>query len=481
MSDQVTTTSKFNVFIWTTYDIANTIFSMGIVSMTVLQYGTILGMLNGFDYSLSFFLASLAVSLSTLIVAVTIPVMGTVADNNGKGKPGTILFGSLAILFTGIVFLFNNIFIALFLFIGANIFYQWGNLFYDTMIPRISQDKDTGWVSAVGVALGYFGSFFAVILNLGAAAIFGEAVSLPDDIGTIPVSQYETILGAKSEWIGHLDEMWWLCALGFFLIALPFLITKERQGENRLADVGFRSLVGSTIHETIDTAKEVWHNKDMRWFVIGWFFTVDVVQTVINIMKPAAVLGFGMSETEATILLLVGVVFAVLLTGIAGPIADRKGPKFLAMIVSGIWLISLAIPIFAASFDETVNVELPIFLSFLPNFTIFLMAVLVGFGMGSIWVVQRTMTIELAPPEKVGQYFGFSKLAGKGSSAIGMLLFGGVISLFASAQGFGSNALAYKIGIGLLLALFFIGFLFFTRVKSHHKEFLAGKRAPYED
>ena len=57
MSDQAT--SKLNVFIWSSYDIANTIFSMGIVSMTVLQYGTILGMLNGFDYTLSFFLSSL--------------------------------------------------------------------------------------------------------------------------------------------------------------------------------------------------------------------------------------------------------------------------------------------------------------------------------------------------------------------------------------------------------------------------------------
>jgi UMF1 family MFS transporter len=452
---------------------------MGIVSMTVLQYGTLLGMLNGFDYGLSYFLASIAVAISTLIVAITIPVMGTIADNNGKGKPGTVLFGSLTILFTGIVFLFNNIFIALFCFIVANIFYQWGNLFYDTMIPRISQDSDKGWVSAIGVALGYFGSFFAVIFNFAAIAFFGEAVSLPDDIGTRDPSQYENILGPKPEWIGHLDEMWWLCALGFLLIAIPFLLTKERAGKNRLAEVGLRALLGSAIGETVETAKEVWRYKDMRWFVLGWFFTVDVVQTVINIMKPAAVYGFGMDETLATILLLVGVVFAVLLTGFAGPIADKKGPKFLAKVVGIVWLVALAIPIFAESFDK--DVELPYFLSFLPNVTIFLMAILLGFGMGAIWVVQRTMTIELAPQEKVGQYFGFSKLAGKGSSAFGILIFGGVISIFASAQGFGSNALAYKVGILVLFILFLIGFSFFMLIKDRHKEYMEGKRAPYVD
>ncbi len=449
--------------------------------MTILQYGTLLGMQNGMDYGFSYFLATVAISLSTLIVAITIPVMGTVADNNGKGKPGTVLFGSLTILFTGIVFLFNNIFIALFCFIIANIFYQWGNLFYDTMIPRICQDKDTGRVSAVGVALGYFGSFFAVIFNFAAIEFFGEAVTLPDNIGTINPSNYESVgvLGPKSGWIGHLNEMWLLCALGFLLMAIPFVLTRERAGKNIIAEKGLRFLIRSALSETVETAKEVWRNEDMRWFVVGWFFAVDVVQTVINIMKPAAVNGFGMSEGTATILLLVGVVFAVLLTGIAGPIADRKGPKFLAKIVCIVWIIALAIPIFVDSFST--DVELPFLLSFLPNYSIFLMAILAGFGMGSIWVVQRTMTIELAPPEKIGQYFGFSKLAGKGSSAIGMLIFGSVISFFASAQGFGSNALAYKIGIFVLLVLFIIGFSFFLRVKDHHKEFLEGKRAPYDE
>jgi len=478
MNQQVTQTSKINVLAWTTYDIANTIFSMGIVSMTVLQYITLLGMSSGYDYGLSYFIASIAVALSTLIVAITIPVIGTIADNNGKGKPGTILFGSLTILFTGMVFLFENLFLAVFLFIAANIFYQWGNLFYDTMIPRICQEKDNGWVSAFGVALGYFGSFFAVIFNFAAIAMFGQAADLPNDIGTINPANYETAIGMpKADWLGHLGPMWLICALGFLLMALPFLLTKEAAGKNRIREEGLRKLLRTAVSETIETGREIWNYKDMRWFVIGWFFTVDVVQTIINIMKPAAVDGFGMAEGDATILLLVGVIFAVALTGIAGPIVDRKGPKFLMGVVSVTWLTALTIPLLAGSFDPTV--ELPFFLSILPNYSLYFMAILVGFGMGSIWVVQRTMTIELAPEGKVGRYFGFSKLAGKGSSAIGMILFGGVISIFSSVAG--SLALAYKIGIGLLLVLFLIGVFFFTRVKSHHKEYLEGKRAPYDD
>ncbi|MFX0208425.1 MAG: hypothetical protein ACFFDT_20750 [Candidatus Hodarchaeota archaeon] len=61
MNAQISNTSKINILMWTTYDIANTVFSMGIVSMTVLQYGTLLEMFNGFDYGFSYFLASIAV------------------------------------------------------------------------------------------------------------------------------------------------------------------------------------------------------------------------------------------------------------------------------------------------------------------------------------------------------------------------------------------------------------------------------------
>lgn len=58
-------------------------------------------------------------------------------------------------------------------------------MLYDTMIPRICEDKDKSWVSAVGVALVYFVSFFAVIFNFAAIALFTEAADLLDNIGTI--------------------------------------------------------------------------------------------------------------------------------------------------------------------------------------------------------------------------------------------------------------------------------------------------------
>ena len=74
--------------------------------------------------------------------------------------------------------------------------------------------------------------------------------------------------------------------------------------------------------------------------------TGDVVNTVIAIMKKAAVEGFAMDEGKATLLLLAGVVAAIFLTGISGPLCDKKGPKITFKWIGIMWIITLLIPLF---------------------------------------------------------------------------------------------------------------------------------------
>jgi UMF1 family MFS transporter len=116
------------------------------------------------------------------------------------------------------------------------------------------------------------------------------------------------------------------------------------------------------------------------------------------------------------------------------------------------------------------------FTSVLPNFTLYIMAVMIGFAMGATWVAGRQMVIELAPPDDVGQYFGFNRLAGKGTSAIGILVFGAVISLFSEIY---SLAYTYKIAIAAMALIYLCGFALIMLVRDWHEEFVSGRRAPY--
>ncbi|MFW9917023.1 MAG: MFS transporter [Candidatus Thorarchaeota archaeon] len=455
--------SPRNIALWTTYDIANTIFSMGIVSVTILRFVQLQGMKEGLSYSVANFLGHAAVAASNIIVALLMPILGAVADTSGKRKPWTVLFGALTILLTGMVFLLSNVYLAIALFILANITYQGGNLFYDAMIPYICASDEVGKVSAVGVALGYFGSFLALGLWFLALGLFGDPTEIETARDMVDLGTYGGIELNALLW------MWPLCALGFLVIMVPFFWTRERRSrEERSAIEALRT----SLQELLDTAKKIRRDRDMLLYTLGWLLCVDVVNTVIAEMLKVAHEGFGMDETEGTILLFIGVASATGLTYFIGPVCDRNGPKFAFKMVCTTWFLGLLIAILA----EPVEGNVTWFTSVLPNFTLYIMAVMVGFAMGATWVAGRQMVIELAPPDDVGQYFGFNRLAGKGTSAIGILVFGAVISVFSEIY---SLAYTYKIAIAAMALIYLCGFALIMLVRDWHEEFVSGRRAPY--
>ncbi|RLI69694.1 MAG: hypothetical protein DRO63_00280, partial [Candidatus Gerdarchaeota archaeon] len=79
----------------------------------------------------------------------------------------------------------------------------------------------------------------------------------------------------------------------------------------------------------------------------------------------------------------------------------------------------------------------------------------------------RAMVTELAPKEKFGEYFGFSKLSGKVSASIGPLVWSGVFLLYEfiashfwayhtqyKAYGYAMLATGLIMGAGLLIIAF---------------------------
>ncbi|MHA2364353.1 MAG: MFS transporter [Candidatus Hodarchaeales archaeon] len=448
--------SRSNTMAWTMYDIANTVFSMGIISLTLIHYGEILGMKNGLEFGTAHFLASLSVTISTLIVAIFMPMFGAFADSAGRRKPFVIVMGALCILFTGFIFLFEDLFIALTLFIFANITYQWGNLFYDAMIPNISPPEMTGRISSFGIALGYAGSFVAILLNLLASSegFFGE----PTESKALELLSP----GDASIELGHLRYMFALCAITFFILAIPFIFVKERTTPSKK---GIREVFSESINELKDTTRKVIKYPDMLLFIIGWFIISDAVNTVITYMKDVGIHGLQFSEGEATVLLAIGVIGAIVLTYPLGPIADKYGPKVTFYLVGTGWILSTLIFVLA----DVV----------LPKETVYIAAVVIGMCMGGTWVVQRQMVIDLAPPDDVAQYFAFSKFTGKLSAAVGPMLFSGILN-------FGLNVLdwdkpdSYRLAVFSLVIFFILGFIVFTRITNYHDRYLNGERAPYD-
>ena len=80
--------------------------------------------------------------------------------------------------------------------------------------------------------------------------------------------------------------------------------------------------------------------------------------------------------------------------------------------------------------------------------------------MGGVWVVSRTIIVELSPKEKVGEFFGLYGLAGKMASIVGPLIWGSVVWMLQDTQ-----TLKYRASIGSLLLITVITIILFNKLK----------------
>ena len=107
---------------------------------------------------------STAISLSMLAVALSVPVFGAISDNTGKRQGPLTVLTLLCVICTALLGEADNLWMGLFLFAIANYCYQSALVFYNGMIPYVSQGTHIGLVSGYGVALGYFGSIAGMLM-----------------------------------------------------------------------------------------------------------------------------------------------------------------------------------------------------------------------------------------------------------------------------------------------------------------------------
>ncbi|MDF2609276.1 MAG: hypothetical protein K0R92_750 [Lachnospiraceae bacterium] len=150
---------------WILYDIGNSAFILMVATMIPIYFDYLAGNANisSVDY-LAYW--GYAASISTLFVAVIGPIFGTFADNKNHKKP--IFMVSIAIGAIGCAMLgFIQSWLAfLIVYVIAKIGYNSSLIFYDSMLPDITEENRMDQVSSLGYAWGYIGSVIPFILSL---------------------------------------------------------------------------------------------------------------------------------------------------------------------------------------------------------------------------------------------------------------------------------------------------------------------------
>jgi UMF1 family MFS transporter len=384
---------------WGSFDFAMSSFSGIIVTFVFPIYFRNVIVTNGHGDSIW----GITLSISMLMVAISTPLLGAMADVLRNKKAFLGIFTSVTIACTILLYFMGPgmVVIAATLFVVANIGYEGGTVFYDAFLPEITTPETFGRVSGIGYACGYFGSLMILVVNM---------------------PFFETA-----------PKFTFLVTAAFYsLFALPiFLIVPEQRRNSHLS---FPTIVRRGFTQLRTTVGHIRQYKDVTRFLTAFFIYNDALLTVILFAGIFAnqTLHFGM--TQLAIWFGMIQIIAVIGSILFGRFADKRGPKLTIMITLCIW-----IAVVTGAYFTTTALEF------------YVVGAVAGICLGSSQASSRAFMALLTPPEHAAEFFGFyDGFCGKASAVIGPIVFGVLSDLFGSQRP-AIWALAVFFIVGLIL------------------------------
>jgi UMF1 family MFS transporter len=399
---------------WVLYDLANTIFSMGVVSLYFSLF-----VQEAVGVAAADRVYGLITSVSMGLIFVISPLLGSMTDRAARRMP--FLVWSTIICCVGTAWLARGPFaVSVVLFVIANAAYQAGLQFYDALLPEVSSEENRGRISGIGVGVGYLGSYLAV----GAGFL-------------VPANAHATLF--------------LVIAISFLVFALPcFLFVPERGNPSPRPILSWSAIREST-NETWAVIRDSRRFPGLVRFLIGRVFYTDAINTVIAYMGLLAVniaVATGLTPEQgrgqAQLVMMSAITFAVIGGFAWGRMVDAIGPKKTLTIVLWLWFVTFGLAAVTAGFGLAI-------------FWLYVIAALAGVALGGIWAADRPYMLRLTPPDRIGEFYGLYGMVGRFSFVSGPLLWSAVMYVAVDRGGL-TTLQGQALAIVSLLGITLIGY-----------------------
>ncbi|MGB5986028.1 MAG: MFS transporter [Desulfobacterales bacterium] len=397
------------LFGWCMYDWANSAFATTVLAALLPAYfaGEVVGpqgvMIGGTLYSATT-LWGFVVGLAALLIFLTAPFLGAIADFSAAKKRFLLTFAYGGSIFTLLLFFCRSgdVFKTLIFFLLAQIGFIAANVFYDAFLPQITTPDKIDWLSGKGFAFGYLGGGLQFALTLGLVAghaQLGLSQSLAARIGIA------------------LAGVWWA---GFTLFTLKYLREAPRkdplpaQYREKASIVAYGAMGFSRL---LQTARQVGRFKHLLLFLIAFMLYNDGIQTVINMATIYGKEELRLTTTQLMITLLIIQVIAIVGALSFSRLAKYIGAKRAVMVTLVLWSGVVVYGYFIQTATEY-----------------FILGVVVGIVLGGSQALSRSLYGSMIPENASAEFYGFYSVFSKFSAIWGPLAFALIRQISGSAR-----------------------------------------------
>jgi MFS transporter, UMF1 family len=401
------------IITWCLYDWAGNAFSTIIITFIFSSYFTksiMPNIITGTSYW------GWAISLSGILIALTSPFIGLIANNNAKRNPLFRLLTLLCIILTATLFFStpksNHIATTLGVVVIANTAFELALIIYNGYLYQLVEKQYYGRISGWGWGSGYAGGLCVLVISLW---LIGSGVFTSSNSLNIRVTS--------------------ILAAGWMLIfSLPLLVNLPRTKLKNIAPTKLKEHLA----ELKATLSYIICNRKILFFMLARLFYIDGLNTIFAFGGIYASGTFHLNFHQI-LEFAIGINISAGLGCLAFAWLDDKigADKVIVTALIGLFLSTLTILI-------THNLHV-----------FWVVSIGLGIFVGPLQASSRSYMIRLCNKNNVYKLFGFYSLVGKVTAFIGPFFVALLTEQFQSQRA-GMSTVCVMLTIGLIIFIYSI-------------------------
>lgn len=386
---------------------------------------------------------SRALLIVGLIIAVTAPVFGALADSIGRRMPWIIVASVVCFLSSWSLWWMvpDGSFITqtLLSFSILMLAVEYLNVFTNSLLPSLGKERDIGSLSGNGYAIGYAGGVVSLVIML---LLFVQNGAGPTYLGNPPALGLNSEMQEGTRLVGPFSALW------FAVFMIPFFLW-VKDAKEPVPEGAFRN----SITDLYVTLKGLRSRPSLAAYLGSSMFYRDGLNGLYAFGGVYAKLVLDWSTPMIGAFGILGAITAAVFTWFGGKLDQRYGPKPLIVWSCAILIVVVAIivgmerdAIFGIALSEKSN---------LPDVILYILGALIGGVGGALQGASRTMMVRQSDPRRPTEAFGLYALSGKATAFLAPLMINRATDWLESA----------RLGLTPLIFLFLFGLVLLAWVK----------------